>query len=50
MVGDTATLIGTDGGARITLDEVAQQADTISYEILTGFTGRLPRILIKNGG
>ena len=48
-VGDTATLIGTDGDVRITLDEVAQQADTISYEILTGFTGRLPRIWMKAG-
>jgi alanine racemase len=26
------------------VDEVATQAGTISYEILTGFTARLPRI------
>ena len=44
VVGDTATLIGTDGEARITVDEVAVQAGTISYEILTGLTSRLPRI------
>ena len=42
--GDVATLIGTDGGERITLDEVADLAGTISYEILTGLTQRLPRI------
>ncbi len=44
QVGDTATLIGTDGDGVITLDEVADLAGTISYEILTGFTARMPRI------
>ena len=43
-VGETATLMGTDGGSSITLDEVAELAGTISYEILTGFTSRMPRI------
>jgi alanine racemase len=42
--GDTATLIGRDGDADITLDEVADLAGTISYEILTGLTTRMPRI------
>jgi alanine racemase len=41
--GDVATLIGRDGDAEITLDEVAGQAGTISYEVLTGLTARLPR-------
>lgn len=43
-VGDVATLIGRDGAAEITLDEVADHAGTISYEILTGFSSRLPRV------
>lgn len=43
-VGDIATLIGRDGDAEILLDEVARQAGTISYEILTGLSPRLPRI------
>ncbi len=43
-VGDTATLIGTHGDASITLDDVAHLAGTISYEILTGFTARMPRV------
>jgi alanine racemase len=43
-LGDTATLIGTDGEDRITLDEVAGLAGTISYEVLTGLTPRIPRI------
>lgn len=42
--GDIATLIGRDGDEVITVDEVAQQAGTISYEILTGLTPRLPRV------
>jgi alanine racemase len=42
--GDIVTLIGRDGDEEITVDEVATQAGTISYEILTGFTARLPRI------
>ena len=42
--GDTATLIGRDGECAIALDEVADLAGTISYEILTGFTARMPRV------
>ncbi len=42
--GSVATLIGSQGHEHITLDEVARQADTISYEILTGLTSRLPRV------
>lgn len=43
-VGDMVTLIGSDGDACITLDDVAEQAETISYEILTGLRPRLPRV------
>ena len=43
-VGDVATLIGSSGPERISLDEVAGLAGTISYEILTGLTSRLPRV------
>lgn len=42
--GDVATLIGSDGEAHITVDEVADLVGTISYEILTGFTPRIPRV------
>jgi alanine racemase len=44
QLGDVATLVGTDGDGVITLDEVADLAGTISYEILTGFTARMPRV------
>jgi alanine racemase len=44
QIGDVATLLGAEGQEEITLDEMAKLAGTISYEILTGFTPRLPRI------
>ncbi len=49
-VGDVATLLGADGDEAITVDEVAREAGTISYEILTGLTRRLPRIWIGLDG
>jgi alanine racemase len=48
-VGDVVTLIGSDGEAEIGIDAVAAQAETISYEILTGLRPRLPRVE-KNDG
>jgi alanine racemase len=42
-VGDVATFVGRDGPARIDVDEVAAEAGTISYELLTGITARVPR-------
>jgi len=49
-LGDTATLIGGDGEHRITLDEVAELAGTISYEVLTGLTNRIHRIWKRTDG
>ncbi len=39
-----ATLVGTDGSETITVDDVATQAGTISYEILTGLGPRVERV------
>ncbi len=39
------TLIGRDGAAEITVDEVARWAGTINYEILCGISKRVPRVL-----
>ncbi len=39
-VGDVVTVIGTDGAGEITLDEFAEWAGTISYEILVGLGSR----------
>ena len=43
-VGDEVVLIGKQGGAEITVDEVAHRAGTISYEILTQIGRRVRRI------
>jgi alanine racemase len=42
--GDVATFIGAEGEEEILVDDVAVQCGTISYEILTGLTPRLPRL------
>ncbi len=42
-LGDQATLIGPDGVERITADDLAAWAGTISYEILCGISKRVPR-------
>ena len=42
--GTEAILLGRQGDEEITVDQIAQLADTISYEILTGLTPRLPRV------
>lgn len=42
--GDEAVLIGKQGNDKITVDELAEKAGTISYEILCGITSRVPRV------
>lgn len=43
-VGDEAVLIGRQGGLEISACDVADLAGTISYEVLTLITARVPRI------
>ena len=43
--GDTATLLGKNGSGEITAHEVAQWAETNSYEILCNISKRVPRIV-----
>ena len=45
--GDEAVLIGKQGSLEISVDQVAEQAGTISYEILTGIGKRIPRIYVN---
>jgi alanine racemase len=42
--GDVATVIGRDGDEEIAVEELAGACDTISYEILTGWSYRVQRI------
>jgi alanine racemase len=39
-----ATLLGREGDSTITVEEMAREAGTISYEILTGIGPRVPRL------
>lgn len=43
-VGSTAVVIGSQGGERITAEEVAAQAQTIVYEVLCGIGPRVARV------
>jgi alanine racemase len=42
--GDEVVLLGRQGAAEISADEMAAWANTISYEILTSISNRVPRI------
>ena len=46
---DEFVLIGEQGGARITADEVAAERRTINYEVTTALRGRLPRLHLGAG-
>jgi alanine racemase len=43
QVGDVVTLIGRDGDATMSADDLAETAGTISYEVLCGISSRVPR-------
>lgn len=47
-VGSPVTLIGRDGDLEITAQDVADYAQTISYEVLCNLTDRLPRVYRGN--
>lgn len=44
QIGDEVLLVGKQGDAQITLDEMAQALGTINYEVACGFSMRLPRV------
>ncbi len=43
-IGDRAVLLGKSGTKNITAEELAEQAQTINYEITTGISSRVPRV------
>ncbi len=45
--GEPVVLIGEQGHAKITAEEMAEQIKTIPYEILTGLNERIPRVYIQ---
>jgi alanine racemase len=44
--GDEAILLGESGGERITVEDLAEWAGTIPYEILTNINTRVPRVYL----
>lgn len=46
-VGDFVTVIGQEGSQAICADELAKKAGTISYEILCGLKGNIPRVYVN---
>ncbi len=44
--GDEAVIVGEQRGERIAMDELAQHADTINYELACGFALRLERRIV----
>lgn len=47
--GDAVTLIGADGGERVTAELLARRIGTINYEITTGLTDRVRRVYHRDG-
>ena len=48
-VGDQVTIIGPDGPARQTAEDLARQMGTISWEVLCGISERVPRHYHRDG-
>jgi alanine racemase len=44
--GEEVLLFGRQGGAELPVEEVARKTGTISYEVFTGITSRVPRLYI----
>jgi len=47
-VGDTVTLIGSDGGEAIPAWELARRLETIPYEVFTSIAARVPRVAVEH--
>lgn len=43
QIGDEVTLVGSQGGVSVTIDDMAAAAGTIQHEIAIGFSHRMPR-------
>jgi len=48
-VGDVVTLIGSDGAARVSAEELATHAGTINYELLARLSPTIPRAVVASG-
>ena len=48
-VGDTVTLVGTQEGAVLSVEEVSELAGSFNYEFICEVARRVPRVYWKNG-
>ena len=49
QVNDRVVLVGTDGEEVITMEEIAQAADSFNYEMVCGISRRVPRFYHSDG-
>ncbi len=49
QVGDRVVLIGADGDQAITMEQIADAADSFNYEFVCGISRRVPRFYRQNG-
>ena len=47
--GDPVVLVGRDGDAVISMEEIAEAADSFNYEFVCGISRRVPRIYVRDG-
>lgn len=48
-LGSPVTLIGSDGDARISVEQIAAVADSFNYEFVCGISRRVPRVYLRSG-
>jgi len=48
-IGDAVTLMGVDGAEEISPHEIASLIGSVSYEVISRFGRRLPRVYMRNG-
>jgi len=48
-VGDEVVVIGSQGGATLTADDLAAAGGTINYEVVTAILPRVPRRYVRGG-
>lgn len=48
-VGDLVTLVGSDGGECITMEQIAEAAGSFHYEFASGISRRVPRHYVSGG-
>jgi alanine racemase len=47
-LGDEVVLIGRQGDAEVTADELAEKLGTINYEVVTSIARRVPRVVVRD--